>query len=527
MAHSKYDLTIHGVPLRITPHQFSDHFEAYTYFINPKTTEPYTCKELSAFLLNLVEKDSLNQAAVEVWLGEIGPVPEDSKKVFMRYSNGATKEAAMQRAKEKCDTGKLYPLLQLLGQPVWKNSTRAGTITFRQYLDFLGDAFYASSTPRAALDMKAALTSHILPVIGDAQIGNTDDKWQKRVAGEIRKSYDNKVPDACRRALKTLFSSIRSNQGLLNGTVETLYAALKPSRVTPYALYHQADLAHLDNKQRTQMFKALYDMRCPRLLLIVSLIYCGFSPAEILAFDLDNVKKVRIRGELVYTYTVEQYYLSEGEKDRLVRVTDSKFSFPAMRRIVLSPLAAACMDRYKKWLIDHLYIGNYNRFACQLNHTPERCESLAALKKRLTDFLGLIGIKGRETPVQRADGKTEMQQRTVDEKLLLQDAKWVLTEICNANFAMCDDSFGLAAQTTDEQSYLDRFGDLYALSRYYQLARFSPFSPVLCQAQLDKNVLRSPVGFTTDSTWDLHNPTPIPQKVVVKSTFPGKLAIRM
>lgn len=289
----------------------------------------------------------------------------------------------------------------------------------------------------------------------------------------------------------------------------------------------QAFPAHLDDKQRSEIFQALYAMECPRLLLIVSLIYCGLSLAEILALHLDEVQKTQVRGEPVYTYVVDKYYLSNDGKDSLTRVRDSKFSFPSMRRIVLSPLAVACMERYKQWLHDHHYVRHTDHFVYQLNHTPNRCESLADLKKRLTDFLASIGIQSREIPVQQSDGQTKMQERTVNENLLLYDAKWVLTKVCNANFVMCNTTFGLAAQTTDESHYLDQFGDLYALARYYQLARFSPFSPLFAQAQLDQNVLRTPVGVATNSTWELCNPTTTPKTVVVQSSFPVQLTIRM
>lgn len=522
MAHSKNDKDYYNTPTRTTTHPIRRSIEALIKILNSATNKPYTCKELYCVLVKRAKENRIYVSLAEKWLCELGPIEEiNEKKVFIRYCSGATEEEARNAADTRCKKGDLSGLLRMLGFPTWKENTKAGTITFRDYLDFLGDDFYRGLAPGTVKEMKAALNKYILPVIGSVQLQNADEEWQKEATAKIKKSCASAaIAKGCYCTLEKLYRSIRQNKGPVSKTLEVLCASLKSTRTAPTALRIVAALAHLDDKERAKLFQALFAMECPRLLLIVSLIYCGLSLAQILAFSLLDVKRCLIHGEPVYTYIVKKYYLSNNHS---VSVEDPRFSFSQMRRCVLSPLAAACLERYKAWLNTRYCLNP----TYMLNHTPYRRENAEELSKELTDLLKSIGIKSRTFPVQGNDGQSEMKQSLVNEKLILQDAQWVLSEVCKADLVMFDETLGKAPRTTDESHYIDRFSDLYALTRYYQLARFSPFSAPFTQARPDGDSLQTPAGFVTNSTWELSNPTSTPQKAVVESAFQVQLIFRM
>lgn len=247
------------------------------------------------------------------------------------------------------------------------------------------------------------------------------------------------------------------------------------------------------------------------------------SPAEILAVNLDEIHRAWIHGEPVYSYLVDKYYRSEGESDYLMRVSDNRFPICAMRRIVLSPLASAALERYRNWLAHCKKAETCNKLRAIPGQKQQR---ISELKKELDVLMESVGIKNPRYPLERG-GKITVEEISARVQILLYDAQWVLLEICGADLAMYNTTFGRAAQTTDETNYLDRFSDLYALTRYYHLARFSPFSNSFISAKQELHSLSIPPTLLTASQWCIRNTSDRPRNLRISSRFPVQITARM
>lgn len=525
MAKSKNDRVYYFTTVRITTHPIRGNIEAYVKIIDPLTTRPYTDAELSRRLRQIVEENPIHKYVAEKWLGEIEPLNERSeKKERIYYCSGPTEEAAQMRADAMCK-GRLRSLLCLLGRNSWKQHTQAGTILIREYLEFLGDDLYAGISAGSIPGLASAVKNVLLPELGDISLRQFDEAEQNRATDRISKRLQSSttVAGSCQRALRMICDSIRSNGGILQGNVEVMCANLYRGRTSNATLRKASIPSHLDESKRRAMFRKLNCMPCPRLLLIVSLLYCGLSPAEILAINLDEISKSRIHGEPVYSYIVDKYYRSEGESDFLLRVSDRRFPIGVMRRIVLSPLAAAALERYQDWLAHCKKVEVSNKLRAIPGVKQQR---ISELKEELNRLLESVGVKNPRYPLERG-GKTTVEEISARVQILLYDAQWVLLETCGADLAMYNTTFGRAAQTTDETHYLDRFCDLYALTRYYHLARFSPFSDDFATARLETAGLCTPPAFLTSSQWNAENSTSRPGKLWISSRFPVQITARM
>lgn len=528
MAKSKNDRVYYFTTVRITTHPIRGRIEALIKIINPLTTRPYTEAELSQCLRQLVEENPLHKYVAEKWLGKIEPLHEGSaKKECTYYCSGPTEEAAQNQADALC-RGNLRSLLCLLGRKSWKQHTQAGTIRIREYLEFLGDDFYAGISPGSLPGIVSAVKNVLLPELGDIPLQQFDGAAQKRACDKINdrigKDYSSStVAGNCRRALRMICNSIRSNGGILQGNVEVMCANLYRNRTSNANLRKASIPSHLDEAKRRAMFRKLNRMTCPRLLLIVSLLYCGLSPAEILAINPDEISRRRIHGEPIYSYIVDKYYRSEGTSDYLLRVSDSRFPIGVMRRVVLSPLAAAALERYQDWLAH----CKKPEISHKLRAIPgAKQQRISELKEELDQLLKSVGVQNPRYPLERG-GKTRVEEISARVQILLYDAQWVVLETCGADLAMYNTTFGRAAQTTDETNYLDRFSDLYALTRYYHLSRFSPFANTFATARLESGGLCTPAAFLTASQWKIENPTAHPRELWISSRFPVQITVRM
>ena len=528
MAKSKNDSVYYFTPVRTLHHPIRGHFEAIVYILDPTTHRPYTKAALSRRLRRAVEENPIHKYVAEKWLGELEPLGENSEKtLFAKYCSGSTVKDALARADAMC-RGELSSLLRLLGRNSWKQHTRAGTVKIRDYLEFLGDDFYRGIAIGSVPGLTSATKNILLPVLGDISLRQFDKVQQKRISDRIntqlsKNKASSTVVDNCRRALRMLGDSIRSNGGVLMGDVEVMCANLYRVRSNHTDLRRASIPSHLDESKRLALFRKLNGMDCPRLLFIVSLLYCGMSPAEILAVNLDEIHRAWIHGEPVYSYLVDKYYRSEGESDYLMRVSDNRFPICVMRRIVLSPLAAAALERYRNWLAHCKKVETSNKLRAIPGQKQQR---ISELKKELDVLMESVGIKNPRYPLERG-GKITVEEISARVQILLYDAQWILLEVCGADLAMYNTSFGRAAQTTDETNYLDRFSDLYALTRYYHLARFSPFSNSFVSAKQELHSLSTPPTLLTASQWCIRNTSDRPRNLRISSRFPVQITARM
>ena len=482
MARSKNDIPYMGGTIRITVHPYRKKYDAIVKVIDPLTNAPYTYQTLTDTLSKRGEQYPAMQAMVDAQIGVIAAKTAATPDgVYNRTIRAATKDAARQAAKKKI-VPKLRDLADILFCPLRAQSLKAGNMTLIQFVDYFGDAVLAGETPAACKAMLASLRQVILPAIGTTLIGALSDaKGQKKAVNKINKALrqvdakDSKRQYA-KKACQKLFQVVQSCGFDFAADPKTMceLVDIRKQRNADILAANRAD--HLDTQQRSRVFDVL---SVPDRLYdrwIISLLYSGLDYSEIAAHTFNDFRAFDLGHETCDYLLVQRKMRKLRDRYSTVSATNKDFGISALRNVVLYPWAQQVMTDYIQYLtVDCGYTRSQVETMRLSDHVPGgQIIGNAELRAIAKTVLDDAAIQRPALP-RTSNGVTTMQDLPVNADLLRQDAEYVARRICGADNVMMHAMFGQSWTETDEESYLDLYGERYTAARYRHLRRFDPF----------------------------------------------------
>ena len=371
-------------------------------------------------------------------------------------------------------------LAQLLYRPLYERNLKYGDVTVRDFVMYQAQTLFPGDTPEMRTRLIGILENHILPEIGEVKLNALDAGCQKKALAFISRklSVGKTTRENIRRAYRGLILAIESSGWTGCSAGLRLVDLLKGPADPNNAILRSCRVAHLDDAQRTALFRLLFEPEHLYDLFWVALLYCGMDPADIAGQIYGDIEELALQdGSCCYTVLISRRVRKLNDRYSTLQATNENFPIQKLRRVVLAPWAGDILLRRLEQLRGLGFSDDQIREMRLSSEKPGGAivgpEELA---KRLRPLLLAAGIPDA-TPT-RTDilGHAYRQKITEDVNLLLRDARY-LAKQCGADEVMLHAMFGEPWTDTDEEAYLDLLGDAYAVARWQRLRRWSPLAP--------------------------------------------------
>ena len=524
MGTSKNDIELFDGRVRVQSRAHKGEYEAKMSLINPQTNRPYTYYEIVKELERLQEKNPQLASLTDPWIKKLGPKAQVSPdKVFSVYSKGKEKAIAKERLLHV--RGKeLESLAKLLFRPLYESNLKSGNLTVNNYFLYEKEALYIGELPDVRFRLMGCLQNYILPQIGDIKLNELNKESQKKVLEDINRLLRKKKCKASlcgyvRRAYKGLLEAIESSGWKECCVGMRLIDIITQKSERNTAIRGSVRTDHLDNEQRTNLFRLIRDPGLEYECFLVGLIYSGLDLSEIAAARFNDFEVIELQGgEVCHTLTVTKRVRKLNERYSTFNANNEAFPIQKLRRIVLYPWAADLMwiwldvlrDRgYSDQEIENMRLSDLNT-ANPIMGPKELSDILVPLMER-------AGVKETKVTRTNKDGRPYLETLPVDVELLRRDARY-MAQYCGADPIMEHAMFGDTWTETDEQAYLDLLGDRYAVARYYHLRRWSPYVSKATPFKSDKAI----IGYKNvpgHYILEISNPADHPTTFTLSATF--------
>ena len=489
MGTSKHDFNIAGYKGRWKVHhnmnRTKSQYDAYYMLKNPSTQKIYTNSQMLADLMRRKDQYPGLAPLLEPWIQELTARAQKKPNAeFSLHCSSSTKDSALARLK-KTRWHELEILAQLLYRPLYERNLKYGDVTVRDFVTYQASVLYAGETPATRTRLTGCLKNYILPVVGEIKLNALGADRQTKALKAINQKLQNSsgpVGNSTRgyvkRAYRGLILAIERSgwRGCSAGL--RLVDLLKGSTDPNNAILRSCRVAHLDDAQRTALFRLLFEPEHLYDLFWVALLYSGADPADIAGQTYGDIEELTLRdGSCCYTILISRRVRKLHDRYSTLQATNEDFPIYKFRRLVLTPWAGDVLLRRLEQL--HA-LGLSDDQIQEMRLSSEKPGGAIVgpeeLAKRLRPLLLAAGIPDA-TPT-RTDklGHAYRQKITEDVNLLLRDARY-LEKRCGADDVMLHAMFGDAWTDTDEDAYLDLLGDRYAVARWQRLRRWSPLAP--------------------------------------------------
>lgn len=486
MSKSKNDFPLAGGTARLTFHPHRGQYDAIYTLIDPQTHCPYTYGRLAEdltqrkqdypYLAELIDKSKYNSIMAKA--------ADQPETVFSLYKQGKTKEEARAQL-EKEQLPKLRSLARLLHQPLYELNLKCGNITVEDFVTYQSKALYMDKPSDTRTRLMGYLKRIILPRIGEIKLKNLDKKQQEKAVKAINKALRKEQSRSTkyvyvRQAYRGLLQAIEGSGWMGCAPGMRLADLIGASQERNTGLLKSVRVSHLDNKQRAELFRLLYQPERLFELFLAALIYSGMEPEEIAAATFYDFEKLNMRdGSCCYTLLVCRRVRKLNQRYSTVCAANENFDITKFRKIVLPGWAGDILLRRLEQLRDG-GLTNDQIYGMRLSDETHGSnitgpEEIAA---RLLPLMKQAKIDDPMATRMGKDGRAYRQTVPMGIKILQGDARY-LAERCGADAIMVHAMFGDSWSETDEQAYLDLLSDEYAIARYLRLRRWSPLAPAL------------------------------------------------
>ena len=477
MGTSKCDFAIAGYEGRQKVHhnmkRTESKYDARYMLKNPATKKVYTNAQM---LADLAQREKVYPGLaplLEPWIQELtARAQKNPDAEFSLHCSNATEERALARLK-KMRWSELESLAQLLYRPLYERNLKYGDVTVRDFVTYQASVLYAGETPATRTHLTGCLKNYILPVVGEIKLNALDAELQNS-SGPVGSSARGYV----KRAYRGLILAIERNgwRGCSAGL--QLVDLLKGSTDPNNAILRSCRVAHLDDAQRTALFRLLFEPEHLYDLFWVALLYSGADPADIAGQTYGDIEELTLRdGSCCYTILISRRVRKLHDRYSTLQATNENFPIYKFRRLVLTPWAGDVLLRRLEQL--HA-LGLSDDQIQEMRLSSEKPGGAIVgpeeLAKRLQQLLRQAGIPA--ATLTRTDKQGHAYRQTVKEDiaLLQRDARYLAIQ-CGADEVMLHAMFGDTWTDTDEEAYLDLLGDRYAVARWQRLRRWSPLAP--------------------------------------------------
>ncbi|WP_300250266.1 hypothetical protein [uncultured Subdoligranulum sp.] len=516
MGASKNDVSMYGGKLRIFTHPHRGQQDAIVRLIDPITQKPFTHERLLHILDQRCEEYPTLAGLIQPKIDKIKKKIQRAAKpdsVFEMHRRAPSKEEAIRLAYKEL-VPRLADLLRLVYRPLWVLNVKTGQATINQYVDYVGDGLIPNSaSPGAKKRITSALRNVVLPVIGSFRIADLTAEQQKKLIRKINSNLSKHKSSATlrsytKRAYIMLFSAIEQDGYQYRDNPVSFAALINAKRDQNRALTKAYRQDHLDASLRTALFALLQSQPDHYDALLVAMIYSGLTLSELAALRFGDVRRLHLRSnDDCYCIVADKLVRKVGSRYSTISAQNDEYPIQKLRKVVLYPWAAdILLQRVQELLQQGLKMPQISdmRFsdlgpACPIQGPKE-------IESRLVPFMRKAGIQDDVLPRTSRDGVVSASTLRVTCDLLIRDAQYVAEHLCGADSVMLHAMFGHPWTTTDEQNYLDILSDLYAVTRYFRLHRFCPFS-------------QDTLAPRTRTVWRLTNPLQSPQTVKMRTKY--------
>lgn len=488
MSKSVNDMSFWGGTMRTkVTHPKSGNIQLRVYLIDPGTSKPYTFTGILK-AMNQREQEYPNlRDAIDTQINDI-QIKERRRHgatVFSYYAS-ASDETDLEEKKQNMKE-RLEPLARILFRPMCLSAIKNGSFTISEFVEYIGEAMYISiSTDSARKGIRTAMRTKILPAIGSDRI---DDYIRYEGAKEdalirIARILDSNlakenVRQYTNRGLHLLFSVLDEYGVPLKGGTYLPRRRFEIATKRNYDVGKQLVPDHMDDMVRNTFIEFLKsEPKYAAELLWVALVYSGVSPNEIVALRYQDIEAYEIFGgrqttkEKVFTCLITKALIRSNPNHwRQIDICDQRFVMPKARRVVLVPWV---VEPLQHMLVD-LHKSGISDTDMTLSMTCDGVsQSPDDIRIRIQTAMQASRIFPTTTITRQRKFGTVIESYSASYRLLELDARYVAEHICGMPLAMFHTTFGLAPTMTDEDRYLDRFSDGFALIRYFYLKRFVP-----------------------------------------------------
>lgn len=380
---------------------------------------------------------------------------------------------------------RLEILAQLLYRPLYERNLKYGDVNVRDFVTYQASVLYAGETPATRTRLTGCLKNYILPVVGEIKLNALDTDRQTKALKAINQKLQNSSGPGgsstrgyVKRAYRGLILAIERSgwRGCSAGL--QLVDLLKGSTDPNNAILRSCRVAHLDDAQRTALFRLLFEPEHLYDLFWVALLYSGADPADISGQTYGDIEELTLQdGSCCYTILISRRVRKLHDRYSTLQATNENFPIYKFRRLVLTPWAGDVLLRRLEQL--HA-LGLSDDQIQEMRLSSEKPGGAIVgpeeLAKRLQQLLRQAGIPA--ATLTRTDKQGHAYRQTVKEDiaLLQRDARYLAIQ-CGADEVMLHAMFGDTWTDTDEEAYLDLLGDRYAVARWQRLRRWSPLAP--------------------------------------------------
>lgn len=489
MGTSKCDFVIAGYEGRQKVHhnmkRTKSKYDARYMLKNPATKKVYTNAQMLADLAQRKKEYPGLAPLLEPWIQELtARAQKNPDAEFSLHSSDSTRERALARLKKQ-RWSELESLAKLLFRPPYERNLAHGDVTVRDFVTYQAETLYAHETPDTRTRLMGCLKNYILPVIGHTKLKALDAGRQTKALKAINQKLQNSsgpVGSSTRgyvkRAYRGLILAIESSgwKGCFAGL--HLIDILKSSSERNSDILKNSRVAHLDDAQRTALFRLLFEPEHLYDLFWVALLYSGMDPSDIAGQTYGDIEELTLRdGSCCYTILISRRVRKLNDRYSTLQATNENFPIYKFRRLVLAPWAGDVLLRRLEQLRG---LGLSDDQIREMRLSSEKPGGAIVgpeeLAKRLQPLLRQAGIPDASST--RTDKKGHAYRQTVKEDiaLLQRDARYLAIQ-CGADEVMLHAMFGDTWTDTDEEAYLDLLGDRYAVARWQRLRRWSPLAP--------------------------------------------------
>ena len=489
MGISKRDFAIAGYEGRQKVHhnmkRTKSKYDARYMLKNPSTQKIYTNSQMLADLMRRKDQYPGLAPLLEPWIQELtARAQKNPDAEFSLHCSDATEERALARLK-KMRWSELESLAQLLYRPLYERNLKYGDVNVRDFVTYQASVLYAGETPATRTRLAGCLKNYILPVVGEIKLNALDADRQTKALKTINQKLQNSSEPVgsstrgyVKRAYRGLILAIESSgwKGCFAGL--HLIDILKSSSERNSDILKNSRVAHLDDAQRTALFRLLFEPEHLYDLFWVALLYSGADPADISGQTYGDIEELTLQdGSCCYTILISRRVRKLHDRYSTLQATNENFPIYKFRRLVLTPWAGDVLLRRLEQLRG---LGLSDDQIREMRLSSEKPGGAIVgpeeLAKRLRSLLPQAGILAA-TPT-RTDKKGHAYRQTVKEDiaLLQRDARYLAIQ-CGVDEVMLHAMFGDTWTDTDEEAYLDLLGDRYAVARWQRLRRWSPLAP--------------------------------------------------
>ena len=489
MGTSKCDFAIAGYEGRQKVHhnmkRTKSKYDARYMLKNPATKKVYTNAQMLADLAQRKKEYPGLALLLEPWIAKIASRAQKNPDAeFSLHCSDATEERALARLK-KMRWSELEALAQLLYRPLYERNLKYGDVNVRDFVTYQASVLYAGETPATRTRLTGCLKNYILPVVGEIKLNALDADRQTKALKTINQKLQNSSEPVgsstrgyVKRAYRGLILAIESSgwKGCFAGL--HLIDILKSSSERNSDILKNSRVAHLDDAQRTALFRLLFEPEHLYDLFWVALLYSGMDPSDIAGQTYGDIEELTLQdGSCCYTILISRRVRKLHDRYSTLQATNENFPIYKFRRLVLTPWAGDVLLRRLEQLRG---LGLSDDQIREMRLSSEKPGGAIVgpeeLAKRLQQLLRQAGIPA--ATLTRTDKQGHAYRQTVKEDiaLLQRDARYLAIQ-CGADEVMLHAMFGDTWTDTDEEAYLDLLGDRYAVARWQRLRRWSPLAP--------------------------------------------------